>query len=160
MYCPNCGKENSAEQKFCRACGLSLEKAIQSLAEQLPERELDKNLRERQERIDRLITIVGGSAVAIVLAGVFWGIIYGIMIVKGQVIPGLLMLAFIIGMVIAGLLTLYRDSLNKAAGKRRSSQPALPEARTAELEAHLEPVPSVTERTTELLTTDKRDADS
>lgn len=70
MYCPNCGKENSAEQKFCRLCGLSLEQAVQSLAEQLPALELDKNLRVRQARVDRLITIVAGGAISIVVGGV------------------------------------------------------------------------------------------
>ncbi|HXC70860.1 MAG TPA: zinc-ribbon domain-containing protein [Pyrinomonadaceae bacterium] len=26
MYCPNCGTKTSANQNFCRACGLGLEK--------------------------------------------------------------------------------------------------------------------------------------
>ena len=30
MYCPNCGKTNSPEQRFCRSCGLGLEKIVQS----------------------------------------------------------------------------------------------------------------------------------
>lgn len=37
MHCPNCGTETSAGQKFCRACGLSLERIAQLLAELLPE---------------------------------------------------------------------------------------------------------------------------
>src|SRR3984893_9126742 len=32
MYCPNCGKENSVEQRFCRSCGLSLLTISQALA--------------------------------------------------------------------------------------------------------------------------------
>ena len=154
MYCPNCGKTNSAEQKFCRSCGLSLEKAVQSLAEQLPGLELDKNLRERQLKVDRLITIVVGSAISIVLVGVLWGIIYGIIIVNGQVTVGLFMLAFIVGMILFGLLSMYRDSLRKAAAKRQLSEASPPlVADTGKLlsESRVEPIPSVTEHTTELL---------
>ena len=32
MYCPDCGKENPAGQKFCRSCGLSLRPISQALA--------------------------------------------------------------------------------------------------------------------------------
>lgn len=156
MYCPNCGKENSTEQKFCRSCGLSLEKTVESLADQLPELELDKRLRERQRRVDQLIYIVAGTAISIVVAGVFWGIIYEIIIVKGDVIPGLLFLAFITGVVLFGLLSIYRESLNKAATKRQLSEPAQLVADTGKLlpESRIEPLPSVTERTTELLKKD------
>lgn len=160
MYCPNCGKENSAEQKFCRSCGLSLEKAVQSLVEQLPALELDKNLRERQERVDRLINIVAGTAVSIVVGAVMWGIIYAIIIVKGEIIAGSLFLAFILGIVLFALLSLYGESLRKRAGKRQLLQPPPTKVSdTAELSpnSQIEPVPSVTERTTELLTVRKKD---
>jgi predicted nucleic acid-binding Zn ribbon protein len=32
VYCPDCGKENPAGQKFCRSCGLSLKPISQALA--------------------------------------------------------------------------------------------------------------------------------
>jgi hypothetical protein len=35
MYCPNCGKENSPEQSFCRACGLRLKAISEVLAREL-----------------------------------------------------------------------------------------------------------------------------
>lgn len=159
MYCPNCGKENSAEQKFCRACGLSLEQAVQSLLEQLPDIELDRNLRNRQRKVDRLTTLVGASAISIVVIGVLWGIIYEIIIVKGEVIPGLFFLAFILGIVLFALLAMYRESLRKTSGKRQASKPtSSPVGDTAGLlpESHIEPIPSVTERTTELLTVERK----
>ena len=161
MYCPNCGKSNSAEQKFCRSCGLSLEKTVQSLADQLPALELDKQLRERQRRVDRLINIVAGTAGSIVVAGVLWGIVYEIIIVKGEVIAGLFFLAFVLGVILFALLSIYGESLRKTAGKRQLPEPH-PQvvADTGKLlsESHVEPLPSVTERTTELLNKDKGSA--
>lgn len=43
MYCPDCGKTNSAEQKFCRACGLQLEQVVQSLVAQRTHQTLTRN---------------------------------------------------------------------------------------------------------------------
>ncbi len=40
MYCPNCAKVNSNVQKFCRACGLNLEKTAEILSEQLTSSEM------------------------------------------------------------------------------------------------------------------------
>jgi len=134
---------------------------VQSLVEQLPALELDKNLRERQQRVDRLINIVAGSAVSIAVGGVLWGIIYGIIIVKGEVIAGLLFLAFIVGVILFALLSMYRESLSKASGKRQLLQPPPTQvsSNTAELlpNSQLEPIPSITERTTELLTLNAKD---
>ena len=158
MYCPNCGKTNLTEQKFCRSCGFSLEKTVQSLADQLPALELDKQLRERQRKVDRLIKIVAGSVGSIIAGGVIWAIVYGIIIVKGEVLTGLVFLAFIIGVILFGLLSIYRDSLRKTADTRRlAAPPQQLGENTGELlsESHFEPF-SITERTTELLVEDKR----
>lgn len=127
---------------------------MQSLADQLPALELNKELRERQRKVDRLINIVAGSAISIVVGAVVWGIVYEIIIVKGQVIPGLVFLLFIVGVVLFGLLSIYGESLRKTAETRRLADPQqrLGE-NTGKLlpESHLEPLPSITERSTELL---------
>ena len=159
MYCPNCGQATSTEQKFCRSCGLSLEKAAQSLVEQLPAVELNTHLRERQRRVERLLYTLGGSAAVILVVSLFWTIINEIIIGKGHVLGGLIFLAFILGFIVFALLMLYRESLLKASSKRLSAQPTLPEAEhTARLlsESHIEPISSVTERTTELLVAEKK----
>lgn len=159
MYCPNCGKTNSSEQKFCRSCGLSLEKVAQSLAEQLPTTDPDRRLQDRRRKVERWLNVVAGSAISILVVGVLWGIIYKIIIVKGDVLTGLMFLGFIVGLILFALLVLYRESLLKASGQRQSPQPALRQAGdTAKLlsEPRLEPTPSVTEHTTELLMVEKK----
>ena len=35
MHCPNCATKASGEQKFCRSCGLRLEKVYQLLSDEL-----------------------------------------------------------------------------------------------------------------------------
>ena len=100
MYCPNCGKTNSAEQKFCRSCGLGLEKIVQSIAEQLPREGLDKQLQDRTRVVDRWLNIIGGTAVSILVVSVLWGIIYKIIIVKGEVLEGSIFLAFVLAIIL------------------------------------------------------------
>lgn len=156
MYCPSCGKTNSAEQKFCRSCGLGLEKIAQTVVEQLPV--TNKNLEERQRKVDRWLSIILGSSLSIFVGAIIYAIVYKIMIVKGQVAGGLIFLAIIVGLLLSLLLVVYRESLREASTKQKLSQPALPDtAPTGKLlpEPNLEPVPSVTERTTELLAAEK-----
>jgi hypothetical protein len=159
MYCPNCGKPNSAEQKFCRSCGLSLEKVAESLAEQLPAVDLDTKLQDRKRRVDRWLNITGGTAISIVVGSVLWGIIYEIIIVKGKVLGGSIFLAVVVGLILVALLAVYRDTLEKASTKRKLPQSTLPQAEeTARLlpGSTGEVMSSVTEGTTELLTIERK----
>jgi zinc-ribbon domain len=160
MYCPSCGKTNSAEQKFCRACGLQLEQVVQSLVAQLTAPDADKKLAERQNNLDRVIKAVAVGTISLFVGAVLWGIIYSIIIVKGEVLAGSIFLAIIVGILLFGLLMLYRDSLSQNPSKQNSSRPDSLVSDTAELlsESRYEPVPSVVERTTELLTVNKKDS--
>jgi hypothetical protein len=154
MYCPNCGKTNIAGQKFCRLCGLRLEKIAQAIAEQLPAEEVGKPLQDRQRRVERWLHIVAGSTVSLVIGGVIWGILYEIILVKGEVLAGSLFLSFVVGLLLFAGLAVYRDSLLKASGKRQvTPQKMLQVEETANLlpESFSDVKPSVTERTTELL---------
>lgn len=154
MYCPNCGRANSTEQRFCRSCGFGLEKTVQSLTEQLPAGTLDERIQKRQQKVDRLISIAGGSAISIVVGAVLWGIIYEIIIVKGEVLGGSIFLAFVVGLVLVAVLAVYRDLLTQASRKQRliQSEPARV-ANTAEplAASSVESTPAITEHTTKLL---------
>ena len=159
MYCPNCGKTNSGEQKFCRSCGLSLENVVQSLAEQLPGTNIDKNLGERQRKVDLWAKILGTSVISLSVLAVLWFIIYQLFVLQDDVELGLGVMVLILGFLAFILLMIYREYLVKAS-KRTLPQPAsLPAPETGELlpEPSFEPIPSVTERTTELLAVERKE---
>lgn len=164
MFCPNCGATTSVEQKFCRACGLGLEKIALSLSEQLPTGP-DEHLMSQKERFERMgLALLGvfGLGVLVLIA---YGVIFKLMITQGKWWGGLALLGFII-MGASGLLSTIlfakAKEAEEAAGKRRleAKDPAVVATPTRELlpEGHLEPVPSVTDRTTELLHVEKKDA--
>lgn len=159
MFCPHCGKVNSAEQKFCRSCGLSLEKVAQSLAEQLPTGESNKHLQDRQRLVERWLSIVLGSMFAIFVVAILWTLIYKIIIIKGQVLSGLTFLTLFVAAVTALLLVIYRESLRETLSKHQLPQtPSALTEHTAKLlpEPDFEPVPSVTEGTTSPLFVEKK----
>src|SRR5688572_19799160 len=97
MYCPNCGNQNSADQKFCRSCGLGLQKVAQTLSEQLPTK-LDVSLQQKKERFERLgvaaLSIFGVGVLIPILYGIFYKLIY----TQGKITAGLLTLAALIVM--------------------------------------------------------------
>jgi hypothetical protein len=161
MYCPNCGKPNSTEQKFCRSCGLSLEKVVQTLVEQLPATNLDKHLQDQQRKVERWLHIIAGGTISIIVGAVLWGLIYEIILVKGDVLVGSLFLTCIIGFILSAGLAIYRESLLKANGKRQLPQAPLAQSQdTANLLAASsgQSISSITEHTTELLGVEKPDA--
>ena len=162
MYCPNCGTKTAADQNFCRACGLGLEKIAVTLNEQLPAR-VDVSLEEQKQRYEKL----GVAALSVfglgVLSIIVYGVIYKLMVSGGNVLTGLAALGFII-MVACGLASVVlfakANEAGEAATKRKPQQiPSTESGSTKELltEGHFEPVPSVTDRTTELLAVEKGD---
>lgn len=164
MFCPNCGAKTSIQQKFCRGCGLGLEKIAHSLSEQFPTRP-DEHLLTQKERYERL----GVAALSVfgvgVLGVMLYGIVYKLMITEGNWLGALGLLGFLI-MVGCGVLSVIlfakANEAGQTAGKRRLEQKdaAVTATPTNELltEGHLEPVPSVTDRTTDLLYAKKKDA--
>lgn len=160
MYCPNCGTKTSIDQNFCRACGLGLEKIALSLTEQLPAR-VDQSLQARKDRLEKM----GVAALSVfglgVLSFLLYSIGYKLMMSQGNIVAVLAIIGFVI-MIACGLTSVVLFARAKELGEqatKRQPQAELSNGTTKELlsESHFEPVPTVTERTTELLVTEKRD---
>lgn len=162
MYCPNCGTKGSAEQKFCRSCGLGLEKIAQSLGEQLPAT-LDESLDVRKNKLERM----GVAALSVfgvgVLSLILYLVGYKLMFTQGRLLAGLGILAFILiaGCGILSVILFEKANEVEATKNKHRLQPSkeLSKEETSPKllpEALFEPLPSVTERTTELLFAEKK----
>jgi zinc-ribbon domain len=161
MYCPNCGTKTSADQNFCRACGLGLEKIALSLSEQLPTK-IDQSLQARKDRLEKL----GVAALSVfglgLLSFLLYSIGYKLKLSQGNLIAGLAIIGFVI-MIACGLTSVVlfarAKELGEEATKRRPQDLSKGTETAKELltEGHFEPVPTVTERTTELLVVEKRE---
>lgn len=159
MFCPNCGSKNSTQQKFCRSCGLSLEKTAQSLVEQIPAK-IDQSLEKRKEKLERFgfIALIGVGIVGV--GALTYMIIFNMMLAQGKILGGLALLTIIICGLSAAFFFNYADYLKEKGVRNRLQPPEeLPEYETpAKLlgDSYLEPIPSVTERTTELLNAERK----
>jgi hypothetical protein len=135
-----------------------LEKIALSLSEQLPER-LDQSLQARKERLEKM----GVAALSVfglgVLSFLLYSIGYKLMLSQGNIIAGLAIIGFVV-MIACGLTSVILFARAKELGEQSTKRrPELSKGTAKELlsEGHFEPVPTVTERTTELLAVENRD---
>jgi hypothetical protein len=160
MYCPNCGNSSSLDQRFCRACGFALEKTIASLAEQLPTK-LDETLQQQRNRLEKLgmafLSVFGLGTLGVIL----YGVVVKVMVTQGRILAGLALLGLMI-LLASGLASVIffakASEVGDAKSKRGLAAPEDNELRavTNNLLKEGEPgLPSVTERTTELLPVEK-----
>lgn len=158
MYCPNCGKQNSADQKFCRSCGLGLQKVAQTLTEQLPTK-FDLSLQQKKERYEKLGVIalsIFGAGVAIPF---LYGIFYKMMWTQGRITAGLGTLALVL-VLASGLISVILFAKANEVKETPADGPLPREVANDTAELLPEPVPqtpmfSVAEQTTELLSDPK-----
>ena len=158
MYCPNCAKENSTDQKFCRACGLNLEKTADALLDQMPNLDGVSN-----SQISRFFETIGklgfGGLIGAVLVGVVFliGTVINKFILSGQIdkiVTGVVLIVFIISALFGLAYVIFQESQKD---KKQKINPVLQKEieaiDTAKLleEKPFEPIPSVTEVTTNLL---------
>jgi hypothetical protein len=162
MFCPNCGANNNTEQKFCRTCGLNLEKTAASLVEQIPSAESARLLRH-----DKLIEkfgnfALGGLGLVIFLA--FTVFVYRI--IEKYLIGGtniyfvVLSIGFILFAFLSLVFVYFNESLKEKKTKINSSlaNEIKGGKDTAKIlgEKTFEPIPSVTENTTGLLYAERK----
>jgi len=163
MFCPNCAKENSVEQKFCRACGLNLEKSAESLLLQLPDAR-NSDLVKREMFLEKFGNFVFGGFLAVVMIAI-GAIIYTIFVkfvLSGtSVIFGIFMILFVIFAALALAFVGYTEKIKE---EKKSVNPNWQKDRLSEkrdtaklLEVKpFEPVPSVVENSTELLSVENK----
>jgi len=157
MFCPNCGSNNSTEQKFCRSCGLNLEKSAESLVEQMPNAQ-NPNLLKQTQQIEKFGNFaLGGFGVVLLTAvGAIIYFIFSKMILSGaNVLAGILIIAFFIFAVLSVIFVILNESTKE---KKAKINPVLADELTGAKdtgklleEKPFEPVSSVTENSTELL---------
>jgi hypothetical protein len=150
MHCPNCGKQTSLDQKFCRSCGMKLETSAKALAEHLSVTGFDKSAAQADEKLllSRLYKMLLWGIIAFIsgLALLAVGKDYRIISVMGL----LIMLAGVLVSAYGVLSPLKSAALS---GGRSSEPKTLKQSETKQLppESFHEPIPTVTERTTNLL---------
>ena len=157
MFCPNCAAQNDTAQHFCRACGLKLDAIAEDLAAQRPSEEFAKLL-ARKRRFEMLgifsISTAGIIGISMLIAGAFY--------YKMQWIgPELLFRSASIALVLFALASVFFFNYPKLVMKFDKLNPRLPNVPKKDVEPvttrkliedrPFEPVPSVTEHSTELL---------
>jgi len=143
MYCPDCGSEAPASRKFCRACGLSLERFEQLLTELRSDTEDEiaalTRWRWRQlARVGKIVGLISGSAIWIYFTLIGMQLIHA-----GDIGQGTLFILFGVGSVAALLMGTYCTPLRQ----KISTQP-LPAVVKPNKSLHQDQLMSVTEHTT------------
>jgi len=169
MHCPNCGIQASAEQKFCRSCGIGLQAISQALAEELavagldqPAGELAETARSRRKKFERWGAITGLSGLGIITLMII-GVVVSMPFLKvfgidpafyfENIMPWIFALALPLLFTGAGL-RVYAELLKKQPHRQPLQPPALLRADTTSKlppASYHDLVPSIAERTTDLL---------
>jgi hypothetical protein len=155
MTCPKCGLQTQADQKYCRSCGASLRMTTQPLAElaTMPEQERPAVVGPKGAAQQRNGFMLWGFIM--ILIGVAVGVV-GKKLLHQEIVAVVGVLMSLLGM----FLMVY-PHLAPPRRKKSDSGPSLqPEVLTPSRptqylpqESNIEFVPSITERTTDLLKT-------
>lgn len=150
MHCPNCGDETLADRKFCRRCGFALEAVSQLVSahhDKVAEG-ADKGVNHEQMRGEWM-----GCGVLLLLIGVVVFVV-GSRFGLGHVVSWIAILVMLVG-GLSAVYGLMSSMLSRANEQKRLMEPG---ASTKELEGRPDSlsIPSVTERTTQLIAEQRR----
>lgn len=156
MHCPSCGNEGSLDQKFCRQCGFDLTPISQLLVQHADSDESELNKSEQEKLIVRRMFKVMGFGLLIVLLGVVL-----LTAKKGfeldKIVQLMASLFLLGGTAVTGysIFAAVRQGTapeGKKSANRKSAQAAEAHVTKELAEGKIPvPVPSVTERTTQLI---------
>ena len=150
MYCPDCGKENPAGQKFCRSCGLSLKPISQALAGDVLLADPNDNSTDILQGEQRFWQNPLIYALLLILLGIIIGVVGDKMVLTKTVSD----IGTIIALLGVGLLGLKGVMLVAAPPRYSSrSKPAPQIEEPTKLTLLSAEPPSVTENTTRQLDT-------
>jgi len=124
MYCPNCAAKNNASQRFCRACGLNLERITDSLAEQKRLDSDSHDLAKSEKVLQRLgiISFGGLSVIFLFGLGYMFARVFVKMVLSGStshVILGILGMLGIICALAGSAFVIINETLKKKAKEDR-----------------------------------------
>ena len=154
MLCPNCGTTTTNEHKFCRNCGMNLEPVSKALATHLAQGGLDAPPAEETGELRDLRRMTNGLIVGVAV------LLLGALVLADARLFMLRPWVKLLGTFLTCLgvfvsLLAVLSPLRSAGRRRGATLLDKPEgARTTGRllnETTIEPVPSVTERTTDLL---------
>jgi hypothetical protein len=156
MFCPNCGKENQSDQIFCRSCGLKLAAVANAVAELLPSGE-HAALQRRRRFVEKLgFASLSIAALIAVMSVVAVAALYKLVLFGPEVLfwaTSIALAAFtLLGAGFLGYSRLFMR-IDTADSRLQAGYEAPPGQPTGKLldDRFFEPVPGVTEHSTELL---------